>query len=153
MNTNNIETLCILQQNTHKSRTAQLDVLNNITTNTYDIILIQEPHIDHLNLMRATSHWKVIYPSRHDLYPQETRTITLISTKVASNKTQQLKINSSDITVNMISTSLGIIDVYNIYLDGTNTNRIIPLINSIESRQNLLSTKRPKHTIWAGDFN
>lgn len=52
--------------------------------------------MDNLSLTQATSHWKVLYPLRHNKYPQETRTIRLISTKIVSDKAQQIKVDLSD---------------------------------------------------------
>lgn len=111
----------------HKSRTAQLDLLNNISTQNFDIILIQEPHIDHLNLKQATLHWRVLYPSKYDKQPQKTRAVSLISTKIISDKVQQIKTESSDIVALTISTSIGCTDIYNIYLDGTHSDELISL--------------------------
>ncbi len=124
---------------------AQLDLLNSITTNTFDIILIQEPHIDYLTLTLVTEYWKVIYPSKQDKYPQKTRAVTLVSTRIISDKAIQKKVDLSDITVITINTLLGKTDIYNIYLDGMHTNKIIPMANSINTRSNLPSNKRPKH--------
>ncbi len=95
----------------HKYRTAQLDLLTNITRETHKIILIQEPHIDHLNLTHTTLHWRVMYPLRHNKYLQETRAVILISTKIQSNKTQQLKVKSSDIVATTINMSIGKTDI------------------------------------------
>lgn len=103
--------------------------------------------------MRVTAHWKVIYPSNHNKYPHKTRTVTLISTKIVSDKALQIKVYLLDITAIMINTSLGRTDIYNIYLDGTHANEITLLTNTIDERQNLLHIRRPKHMIWAGDFN
>ncbi|OBZ69995.1 hypothetical protein A0H81_10500 [Grifola frondosa] len=57
--------LRIWQQNLNKSLDAQLDLLHAANPDNYDLLLLQEPYLDHLNLTRANHHWTVVYPSRH----------------------------------------------------------------------------------------
>ncbi|EIW77849.1 hypothetical protein CONPUDRAFT_35281, partial [Coniophora puteana RWD-64-598 SS2] len=53
----------ILQLNMNNSRYAHEDLLNGSLANDWDVILLQEPCLDKLGNTRATSAWRVIYPS------------------------------------------------------------------------------------------
>src|ERR1700678_2706869 len=52
----------IRQQNTRRSLDTQLALLNSLENN-FDIVCIQEPHFDFLNISRATRVWHTVYPS------------------------------------------------------------------------------------------
>lgn len=92
-------------------------MLNNTNPEDIDLILIQEPYINHLHLTSATPQWSVLYPSQHLTHPKDTRTVTFISTKLSSDATQQFNVNSSNILTVTIKTLIGTIEVYNSYLD------------------------------------
>lgn len=51
-----IHSLRIMQQNLNCSLLAQQALLHSIHPSEVDILLLQEPHIDHLNLSQANSH-------------------------------------------------------------------------------------------------
>ncbi|OBZ65125.1 hypothetical protein A0H81_14888 [Grifola frondosa] len=44
------------RQNLNKSLDAQLDLLHTATPDDYDLLLLQEPYLDHLNLTHANHH-------------------------------------------------------------------------------------------------
>jgi hypothetical protein len=56
--------LRIWQQNLNRSLEGQLDLLQSLKDNDYDIVALQEPHIDFLGRTRANPHWTVVYPKR-----------------------------------------------------------------------------------------
>ncbi len=136
-------TLRVLQQNTRKSLTAQMDLLNMTSTDEVDVCIIQEPYINFLHLTSATPHWSVIYPTRHTTHPSDTRVITLISEKMSSDGVQQIDIDSSDLVAISVTTKTGTLDIYNIYLDCNHSRAILPLIETISNRNQTTTTLRP----------
>ncbi|KAG1785103.1 uncharacterized protein HD556DRAFT_1199776, partial [Suillus plorans] len=54
--------LRIWQQNLNGSLIAQLSLLNNPAVADWDILLLQEPHINFLRNTSANHHWHVLYP-------------------------------------------------------------------------------------------
>ncbi|KAJ8593676.1 hypothetical protein M405DRAFT_731037, partial [Rhizopogon salebrosus TDB-379] len=59
---NDIASLRIWQQNLNTSLTAQASLLNNPNAANWDLIVIQEPHINFLRNTSANHHWHVLYP-------------------------------------------------------------------------------------------
>ena len=88
--------LRFVQLNVNKSNTSQSALLHSIAD--YDIVFLQEPHIDFLKNTRASQQWRVIYPPRHKDSPNRTRSVTLISTHIATNGWTAIPIDSPDIT-------------------------------------------------------
>src|SRR3984957_13397574 len=93
------EQLCIWQQNTHKSQTAQDYVINTARPEDWDIIALQDPWIDTLGRSRASQYWRVIYPANY--YKEEktrVRSVLLINTNICTDCYCTLPILHSDIT-------------------------------------------------------
>ncbi len=105
MNSNNPRCLMprVLQQNTWKSQKVWLYLLNDVNTDDIDLILIQEPCINHLHLTSATPHWSVLYLSQHLSNPKET--VLLISTRISSNATQKIEVDSLDMIAVTVKTA------------------------------------------------
>ena len=70
--------LRIWQQNLNQFLEGQLDLLQSLKDDNYNIVALQEPHIDFLGRTRANPHWTVIYPKRHLADPNKTRSIILM---------------------------------------------------------------------------
>ena len=71
--------LRIWQQNINQSLEGQLDLLQSLKANNYNIAAIQEPHIDFPGCTQANLHWTVIYPKQHLMNPKKMRSIILIN--------------------------------------------------------------------------
>lgn len=80
-----IENLQIYQLNMNKSLSAQLELLNSINPDTTDLILIEEPYIDHFNRSCASTHWTIVYPTKHLNSVERTRSIILVNKKISTN--------------------------------------------------------------------
>ncbi|KAG1854508.1 hypothetical protein F4604DRAFT_1932756 [Suillus subluteus] len=92
--------LRIWQPNLNASLTVQASLLNNHIIANWDIIAIQEPHINFLRNTSANHHWHVLYPTLHYTQPQsKTRAVTLISTSLDTNSWKQVSFPSSDAVV------------------------------------------------------
>ena len=90
--------LQIRQQNVNKSLISQLDLLQSLKCDDYDICVIQEPYIDFKGKTRANRQWSVIYPSTHQEHPDSTRSITLINTNLLTDAWKQIHFQHPDIT-------------------------------------------------------
>src|SRR5271170_6998718 len=97
-NTTETRKLRIWQQNLNKSLEGQLDLLHSLKAEKYNVIAIQEPHIDFLGRTRANPYWSVIYPINHLVNPKKTRSVLLINRNISTNNWEGLNINSSDVT-------------------------------------------------------
>ena len=90
--------LRIWQQNINHSLKGQLYLLQSLKDNKYDIVVLQEPHIDFLGCTRANPHWTVIYPKNHLANPGKTRAVILINRRMSTNNWNELLLASMDVT-------------------------------------------------------
>jgi hypothetical protein len=70
----------IWQQNTRRSLDAQLALLNSLENN-FDIVCIQEPQFNFLNISRATRVWHTVYPTALLNNEERPRALMLIHEK------------------------------------------------------------------------
>lgn len=145
--------ICFWQQNLNKSLTAQLDLLNQVDPKNTDLIFIQEPHIDFLNLTRANYHWTVIYPTAHHDTPAKTRSVILVNKTVSKNAWQQVPLESSDVTVMELKINNQPITIYNIYNACENADTLSLLQNHWLARTANGSPENSSNMIWLSDFN
>ena len=130
---NEIKHLPIRQQNTNKSLYAVSDLLGKCPPDKYDIIAIQEPYIDFLGNARASPHWFSIYPKTHYINKEKrTRSMILISKKIATDTWTALDIRSPDITVVKIKTHNGVVLIFNLYCDCTHNDSLLKLKEYIQ---------------------
>jgi hypothetical protein len=59
---NNNETLRLLQINLNKSEKAHLDIINENLSQDYDLILIQEPYTTTFNAIRTPTNFRPVFP-------------------------------------------------------------------------------------------
>jgi len=146
--------LRIWQQNLNASLTAQESLLNGPMLTNWDIIAIQEPHINFLRNTRANHHWHVIYPSQHHTHPtQRTRAITLINTSLDTNSWSQVHFPSSDVVAIQIVNSTGRCTIFNIYNDGNHQDTIHSIQTYLTQNIAIIRTTNNDSMIWLGDFN
>ncbi|EPS97080.1 hypothetical protein FOMPIDRAFT_13454, partial [Fomitopsis schrenkii] len=81
----------------------------------FDLVFLQEPHIDFLNNTRASQQWRVIYPPKHKDSPARTRSVTLIHTRIATNSWAAIPVNNPDITAVSLAYDTGTIHIFNVY--------------------------------------
>ncbi|KAF9235753.1 hypothetical protein BU15DRAFT_20990, partial [Melanogaster broomeanus] len=116
---NNSTQLRIWQQNLNTSRTAQLSLLNGPLANNWDILALQEPHINVMKNTSSTKRFHAIYPSTRYSSPDiKSRAVTLISTSLNTNSWTQLPFPSPDIIVIQLVGEFGHCTIFNIYNDG-----------------------------------
>ncbi|KNZ74584.1 hypothetical protein J132_06538 [Termitomyces sp. J132] len=147
--------LRIWQQNLAKLRMAQLNLLNSNTLHKeWDLILIQEPYIDKLNNTRASSAWRVIYPTSHLTNNTCSRLVILVNRQMDTNGWHQLTIpDSADVTAIQIKGNSGKLSVFNIYNDCKNNNSMDVMRGYLACNQTDLTDNDNDYMLWAGDFN
>lgn len=87
---NKRHTIHIRQQNTNKSLISQLELLQGLRRNDYDICLIQEPYIDFRGKTRANCNWITIYPNTHQQHPDNTRSVILVNANLSTDSWKQI---------------------------------------------------------------
>lgn len=142
--------LRIWQQNINKSRTGQEDLLESLNANQYDICAIQEPYLDCFSNTKANSKWRVVYPTVHRGQPKATRLVLLVNAQIATSTWRALETKSSDLTAIRLATSMGDIDLYNLYNDAKNDDATSAMADAMQIHK---AQEEDRHTIWLGDFN
>jgi hypothetical protein len=122
--TNPHRPLLIRQQNVNKSLLSQLDLLESLKRDDYDICVIQEPYIDFKGKSRANRYWTVIYPNTHQEHPDSTRSIILINANLCTDTWKQVKFQHPDITAVELCGQFGTLRIINIYNDCHNNNAL-----------------------------
>ena len=103
------------QQNVNKSLISQLDLLQSLRRDDYDICLIQEPFIDFRGKMRANCQWITVYPNTHQDHPDKTRSAILVNTNLLTDTWKQLPFQHPDITAIEITGSFGTLRIITNY--------------------------------------
>src|ERR1700761_4907557 len=62
-NNTTTENLRIFQINLNKSEKAHLELMNKRLSHKYEIILIQEPHVNIFNNIRTPTNFRSVYPN------------------------------------------------------------------------------------------
>src|ERR1700678_1885780 len=155
----NTESIRIWQQNTRKSLTAQLATLHSVR-DEYNIICIQEPHMDFQAMSRATSVWTAVYPSsfKHDKDGPPARALTLVRTRISTNNWTQTPIDSLDVVAIRLTCTRGTLHIYNVYNDCIHSDTIHALSRHLAARSRREGRRRAEDEvvagdIWLGDFN
>jgi hypothetical protein len=118
-----------------------------------DIILIQEPVINIVNLTMANPRWSVIYPSTHNKdCTNRTHSVILVNKTLSKDSWCTIPVNSPDITTMEINKTSGQICVYNIYNDITHDKTLTTLKNHFTS-ENTLRSNAMNGILLMGDLN
>jgi hypothetical protein len=145
--------LRIWQQNLNRSLEGQLDLLQSLRANDYDLAMLQEPHIDFLGRTRSNLHWMVVYPKLHLKDPSATRSLILVNRRMASNNWTEIPFPSTDVTGIRLCGEFGTICIINIYNDCEH-NRSLDVVKEYmrqDVREQVLG--EVARYIWLGDFN
>jgi exonuclease III len=145
--------LRIWQQNLNRSLEGQLDLLQSLKDDDYDIVALQEPHIDFLGRTRANPHWTVVYPKRHLVDPSKTRSLILMNRKISTNNWDEIPLASTDVTGVRLHGEFGAICLLNIYNDCENNRSIGVVEEWMRDRRMRAVGEGNERFIWLGDFN
>ncbi|KAG1784833.1 uncharacterized protein HD556DRAFT_1231849, partial [Suillus plorans] len=117
--TNNMTTrLRIWQQNLNTSLIAQHSLLNSPIARDWDILALQEPHINRTKNTISSPYFHAVYPTTRFSSPELTsRAVTLISKTLDTNSWQQIPFPSPDVVVTQFRGPFGRCTIFNIYND------------------------------------
>jgi exonuclease III len=148
--------LRILQQNANKSRLYTDHFTNARLHLNYDLICIQEPYTDRLDNTRATSSWRVIYPTSRRTSRPQYRAVTLINVKLDTNMYRQVPFPDPDVVAVQLRSlatdtaeawSCTVINVYNDLVSQATLEKIDHFL------QHDLPRGRNDYIVLLGDFN
>lgn len=147
--------LRIWQQNLAKSARAQANFINsNTLSKEWDIILLQEPFFDDYGNTKASTAWRVIYPTDKLNNRSTVRSVILVNTALDTNTWSQLSLHeSNDITAIQIIGLFGRLTIFNIYNDCTHSDNIKILGNFLKNNRSKVCSRDDDFMIWGGDFN
>lgn len=146
--------LRIWQQNLNASLTAQASLLNNHDIANWDLIAIQEPHINFLRNTSANHHWHVLYLTLHYTQPQhKTQAVTLVSASLDTNSWKQISFPSADVVIIQLSGPYGICTIFNIYNDCNSPSTLTALSTFLDSNMLIIKPVDSDHMMWLSDFN
>src|SRR5271168_4615466 len=138
----------LLQINLNKSEKAHLDIINEQSSQEFDIILIQEPHTTVFNTIRTPENFRPVFPS-HPFTSQ-----VWVSRNLDTNSWVVLDIpGTNDITGIQLKGPYGSLSIFNIYNDCTHSRTETKLRKYIQDNSNLILATDNHHMLWAGDFN
>ena len=72
-------------------------MLHQLDPERFDIVVVQEPYLDHNHNMCANHHWYMIYLKEHYTVPGKTRAVMLVNRKIPADLWFQVELGSSDI--------------------------------------------------------
>jgi len=114
---------------------------------------LQEPALNLLNNTRASSHWRVAYPTRKYTHGDKPRVVTLVNSKLSTNTWKQISFPSRDVVIIQLETSGGQCTVVNIYNDNTHNETVDALERFLNDNIQELQPAEGDHMLWLGDFN
>ena len=86
----------IRQANHNGSPSAHDSLINSSAHEDFDILLLQEPYINTLGKVSASSKWRVVYPSSHLSLAEKIRAVILVNASLSTNVWHQVDINDSN---------------------------------------------------------
>ncbi|KAG1800742.1 Endonuclease/exonuclease/phosphatase [Suillus plorans] len=131
--------LCIWQQNLNNSLIAQHSLLNGPIARDWDIIALQEPHMNSMKNTISSPFFHAIYPSTCFSSPK--------------SKSRTILFPSPDVVVIQFQGSFGRCMVFNIYNDCVHTKTQDVLASFLDCEAACLRPTADNHMIWLGDFN
>lgn len=137
----------IRQQNINKSLISQLDLLQSLRHDDYDVCTIQEPYIDFRGKTRANRQWITVYPNTHQEYPDKTRSIILVNTNLSTDTWKQLQFRHPDITAVEITGNFGTLQIINVYNDGDNNDALTHISAFMRDPSRQRHTASPVHDV------
>ncbi|KAF8835617.1 DNase I-like protein, partial [Paxillus ammoniavirescens] len=144
----------IWQQNLNTSRDAQTAFLNSLNPNDWDILVLQEPHINSVNNILSTWRYHAVYPTLRHLGPtQKSRAATLVSTSIDCNTWTQLPFPSRDVITIQLTGSYGRCTILNIYNNGTTQTTLEALTTYLEANILQIQAAENDYILWLSDFN
>ena len=153
-NTDNATRIRIWQQNLNTSPIAQHSLLNGPIANDWDILAIQEPHINPMKNTISSSHFHAVYPTTRFTSPHLiSRAVTLVNKSLNTNAWQQIPFPSPDVVIIQLRGTFGRCTIFNIYNDCTSKRTEEQLSSFLETKIARIRPSADDHMLWLGDFN
>ncbi len=153
INTTQPNHLNILQINLNKSVQAHLELINRPLSLTWDIILIQEPHVTSFNCIRTPTNFRQVFPTNRGREGQ-VRSLIWVNKKLETKYWKIIDIPDTNyIMAIQLKGTYGKITIFNIYNDCNHSDNEIKLRNFIRENARNICQNDNNHMIWAGDFN
>lgn len=133
---------------------AQHFLINSIKPNEFEIIALQEPHINSFNNTISSRRYHILYPSMHLMERSpKTRVVILISASLNKNAWKQIPYPSADVVIVQLSGDYGHCTLINIYNDCTHNDTLMELGKYLDTNICQIRLLAHDHMIWLGDFN
>ena len=149
--------LRIRQVNLRRSQAPHDALINSDIHETHDIILIQEPWINALGKISASSKWRVVYPTSHLSLVDRIRAAVLVNANISTNNWHQVDItDTNDLVAIQLDGPFGVATIINIYNDQNYSTTLTRSDMALTDIKNSLPALPPLHehyVVWAGDFN
>ena len=107
--------LTIWQQNLNRSAIAQQHLLHE-ASDRFDILALQEPHVDYFGNTRSLHKYITVTPPGHRENPTKTRSIILVNSRLLPNSWTTIKIPHPDVTAVEIMGTFGTLRIVNTYV-------------------------------------
>ena len=133
---------------------AHLDIINEKTSEKYDIILIQEPHSTSFNAIRSPPKFRPVFPANRFVDDSQIRSVIWVNRDLDTKSWIELDVpDTNDIMAIQLSGPYGKLAIFNIYNDCTHSRNQTVLSRFIRRNNNMLIRSENHHMVWAGDFN
>jgi Endonuclease-reverse transcriptase len=144
----------MLQINLNKSEKAHLDLLNNVSTTDWDVILIQEPHIvTPFNHIRTPRNFRQVFPENRARNGGTVRSIIWVSKQLETTRWEIVDIpDTNDITAIQLTGGYGKLTIFNIYNSCTSRETESAFRDFLRMHENRVAGENA-HMLWMGDFN
>ena len=150
----NAQRLRILQINLNKSPNAHLDLINNVRSEKWDIILVQEPNITFFTNIRTPNHYISVTPASRFTLPNPVRSVIWMSSSLSTNSWKIISIpDTNDVTAVQITGTFGRLTIFNIYNPGEHNDVISKLHSYMVAQRTQICLNPNDYVMWNGDFN
>jgi hypothetical protein len=148
------ERLRILQINLNKSPNAQLDLINNVPSGKWDIVLVQEPNITFFTNIRTPNQFTLVTPASRFSIPSPVRSAIWMSSCLLSNAWKIINIpDTNNITAVQLSGAYGRLTIFNIYNPSEHNDVIAKLHSFMVTNRSQICSNPNDFVMWCRDFN
>lgn len=145
--------LRIMQINLNKSPNLHHKLINGNLHTDWDIILIQEPHMNYYKHIKTTKGFRQVYPNNKVRNKKTIHSGIWMNKMISTNLWHALEIeDSADVTAVQLKGKYSQITIFNIYNNCGNNNSLMTLDNYLNNNYTKIHGKG-KYVIWAGDFS
>ena len=146
--------LRVLQINLNKLEQAHMELINNLKGDNWDVVLVQEPHVTAFCAIRTPTRFRPVFPDDRGRNGALVRAVIWVSTSLETRSWKILNVpNTNDITAIQLSGDHGLLTIFNIYNDCTNSNTEVALCAYLRNQASVILPDDRARMMWAGDFN